>query len=107
MTINYPASNCPCAKHPGPSSPMFVGSHYYCESGNTGTNDNSVYHTTDPSWDGDGCLPGNNCCTNTDQPWFFRQMTMNRKDDIEVRLCNNEGFFNEAVLVEKIEIYMQ
>ena len=34
---NYPCCNCPCAKHPGPDPPPFVGSHYYCESGNTGT----------------------------------------------------------------------
>ena len=104
---NYPHYNCPCAKYPGPSPPAFVGSHYYCESGTTGTWVNSRYYTTDPLWDGDGCLPNNNCCTNTDQPWFFRQMTMDRNDDIEVRLCNSQGFSDEAALVEQIEIYVQ
>ncbi|XP_065888599.1 uncharacterized protein [Dysidea avara] len=104
---NYPVYNCPCAKYPGPSPPAFVGNHYYCESGDTGAFSNSPYYTTDPLWDGDGCLPDNNCCTNTDQPWFFRQITMARKDDIEVRLCTNEVFSNEATLVEQIEIYVQ
>jgi len=104
---NYPHYNCPCAKHPGPLPPAFVGSHYYCESGNTGTFVNSRYHTMDPLWDGDGCLPDNNCCTNTDQPWFFRQMTMKKKDDIEVRLCSDQGFLDEAAVIEKIEIYIQ
>ena len=34
---NYPQLNCPCTKTPGPDSPPYVGTHYYCESGNTGT----------------------------------------------------------------------
>ena len=104
---NYANVNCPCAKYSGPSPPTFVGNHYYCESGNTGTVDVAVYYTTNPLWDGDGCLPNNNCCTNTDQPWFFRQMTMDRQDDIEVRLCTNEAFSNEAIVVEQIEMYVQ
>jgi len=31
---NNGAYNCPCATHPGPSPPAFVGNDYYCESGN-------------------------------------------------------------------------
>ena len=104
---NYPPHNCPCAKYPGPLPPAFVGNHYYCESGDSGTFDVTVYHTTDPLWDGEGCLPNNNCCTDTNQPWFFRQMAMDRKDDIEVRLCTNFAFSDEAVLVEQIKIYVQ
>ena len=30
---------CPCATHPGPSPPAFVGNDYYCESGNVGDAD--------------------------------------------------------------------
>ena len=33
---NSPQSNCPCAHIPGPEPPLFVGEHYYCESGVTG-----------------------------------------------------------------------
>ena len=59
-----PGNLCPCAAVPGPVPPSFVGEHYYCESGNTGTDEN-VYHTDDPLWDGTGCVhPNNNCCTN-------------------------------------------
>ena len=103
---NYPNHNCPCAKYPGPSAPAFVGDHYYCESGSTGTYDLHTHHNTDPLWDSDGCLTGNNCCTNTDQPWFFRQMTMGRQDNIEVRLCTNQAFPDEGVLVEGLELYV-
>ena len=99
--------NCPCAKYPGESPPAFVGSHYYCESSNTGPYDRSQYHTEDPVWDGNGCSANNTCCTNPDQPWFFRQLVMQRQDDIEARLCTHEGYSDEAVLVEQIQFYVQ
>ena len=99
--------NCPCASLQGRAPPSFVGNHYYCESGNTGGFVNSQYHTEDPLWDNAGCLANNNCCANTDQPWFFRQLVRSRQDYIEIRLCTNQGFSDEAVLVEQIQLYVQ
>ena len=105
---NYNGINaCPCARYPGRAPPSFVGEHYYCESGNTGRHDNNQYHTEDPLWDGAGCSANNNCCSNADQPWFFRQLATNRQDDIEARLCNSLGFPDEATLVEQIQLYVQ
>ena len=101
------ADNCPCAKYPGRAPPAFVGNHYYCESGNTGPYNLATFHTDDPLWDGSGCLSSNNCCTNTDQPWFFRQMVMRRHDDIEARTCSDQGFPDESAVVEKIQLYVQ
>ena len=73
---NYPNWNCPCAATPGPDPPAFVGDHYYCESGDTGDYDNNAYYTSDMLWDGSGCHhANNNCCTNPDMPWFFRQFS--------------------------------
>ena len=101
------AHNCPCARYPGTAPPSFVEEHYYCESGNTGRFDVSEYYTDDPLWDGAGCLVNNNCCTNVNQPWFFRQLVTTRQDDIEARLCTRYGFENEAILVEQIQFYLQ
>ena len=67
----------------------------------------SKYFTEDPLWNGSGCSANDNCCTNTDQPWFFRQLAMKRQDDIEARLCSYENFHDEAVLVEQIQLYVQ
>ena len=101
-------TSCPCSRSPGIVPPSFVGEHYYCESGNTGGVQKRRYFTEDPLWDGTGCLADNNCCTDANQPWFFRQLATNRQDDIEVRLCTfNGGFANEAVLVEQIQLYVQ
>ena len=99
--------NCPCATYPGIAPLSFVGEHYYCGSGNTGLVDRSRYYTEDPLWDGAGCLFGNNCCTNVNQPWFFRQLVTSRQDDIEARLCTDQNLADEAVLVEQILLYVQ
>ena len=105
---NYPNSNCPCAAIPGPDPPAFVGDHYYCESGNTGTFANNVFYTSDMLWDGYGCFhANNNCCTNPDMPWFFRQFSRSMQDYLEVRICNTQSFSDENVLVKSIELYIQ
>ena len=101
------ADNCPCAKYPGRAPPAFVGNHYYCESGNTGPYELATFYTADPLWDGSGCLSGNNCCTNTDQPWFFCQMVMKRHDDIEARMCSDQGFPDEGAVVQRLQLYVQ
>ena len=103
---HYPF-NCPCAKYPGPDPPTYVGSHYYCESGNTGQFDVSRIYTNDPLWDGAGCLSENSCCYDAGMPWFFRQFPTTTTGDIEVRICYDEVFSNEAVVVEQIELYVQ
>ena len=106
---NYPQLNCPCAKYPGPNPPTFVGSHYYCESGNTGNYAGkvSILFANDPLWDGAGCLAENSCCYDAGMPWFLRQFPTATMGDIEVRICSDQEFGNEAVVVEQIQLYVQ
>ena len=105
---NSPQLNCPCAAIPGPGPPAFVGSHNYCESGNTGTFDTTTYHTSDQLWDGNGCIhANNNCCTNPDMPWFFRQFASPMHDHLEARICKTASFDHRATLVESIELFVQ
>ena len=100
--------NCPCAATPGPDPPAFIGDHYYCESGDTGTADPNAYYTTDQLWDGDGCHHvNNNCCTNHDMPWFFRQFASPIHDYLEASICKLNGFDHTDTLVESIELYIQ
>ena len=106
---NYPQLNCPCAKTPGPDPPSYVGTHYYCESGNTGTysGEFAMLYSNDLLWDGTGCLTENSCCYDAGMPWFLRQFPTTTTGDIEVRICYDELFVNEAVAVEQIELYVQ
>ncbi|XP_065902127.1 uncharacterized protein [Dysidea avara] len=106
---NYPHYNCPCAHIPGPDPPSFVGDHYYCDSGDTGSYDVSAYYSGDVLWDGKQCHgSNNNCCTSTDMPWFFRQLARSvNGENMEVRNCHLETFSDEDTLVEGLELYVQ
>ena len=103
----HSTSNCPCSKTPGPAPPAFVGEHYYCESGDNGQPSNG-YYTDDPLWDGAGCVHAKNtCCNIVGLPWFLREFPTMQHEDIEVRICTNEVFNNEAVLVDQLQLYVQ
>ena len=64
-------------------------------------------YLSDVLWDGAGCSAGNACCSNAILPWFYHHTTVATKDDIEVRLCTDQSFSNEAVLVTYLELYVQ
>ena len=105
---NYPTFNCPCAEYPGPAPPSFVGDHYYCESGNTGTYDYTTVHVNDTLWDGEGCGTGNNCCAQPGMPWFCRTLPQEAEEDIEVRICaDHPSEIDEDVYIELLEVYIQ
>ena len=98
---------CPCAAIRGFDPPSFVSDHYYCESGDTGGNNERAYYTTDPLWDGLDCSVSVNCCAHPDMPWFSRQFTKAQETFIEARICRNQAFSNEDALVEMMELYIQ
>ena len=100
-------SNCHCAVFGGLSSPTFVDSHYFCESGAVSSVGHEVYYLSDVLWDGAGCSANSTCCSNPNLPWFYRQLNETTQDDIEVRLCTDEPFDNEAVLITSLEIFVQ
>ena len=105
---NNGVHNCPCARNPGRAPPDFVRQDYYCESGITGRwQDNNRIAYEDPLWDGDGCSAGNHCCDRTGMPWFYRNLPQKVGDDIEVRLCANQGLADEDTYVDLLEIYVQ
>ena len=91
--------NCPCAKYPGVNPPVFVGNHYYCETSSIGI--------SDPLWDGRGCPAGDDCCSILGAPWFYRRFTEPEKGAVEVRICRDETYSNEATLLEQVKLYIQ
>ena len=109
---NTPAhANCPCNTNAYQANLVqsFVGSYYYCESGNP----NSFYVFgkiyNDPLWDGQNCpsleAP---CCTSPDLPWFHRDYgNMTSNENLELRVCGDEGWGNEDSPIELYEIYVK
>ena len=100
--------NCPCASSPGTSAYAFINNDYYCESGSGTGRPSIAFLTSDPLWDGSGCIAANNnCCTNVNMPWFFRQFHSFQQDDIEVRICANQDFSDEAVALDQLQLFVQ
>ena len=104
---NHDPSRCPCGTSGAISAPIFVGTDYYCESGNPNVQDNKFY-STDPLWDGQGCGSVEKpCCTRSRIPWFHKQLGYSTTDSIEMRLCCDEGTSNEDVPFNLVEIYIK
>ena len=103
-------SLCPCNIMQDSQLPPFVGNDYFCESG-TESFDSEVnslqMYSADPLWDEAGCRGMNNCCTFNTPPWFHKQLVNLTTDDIEMRVCADEGTDNENVYIDMVEIYVQ
>ena len=99
--------NCPCAKYPGANPPVYVGDHYHCESGSNGYSSLSAFHGSDTLWDGRGCPAGDDCCSTLGAPWFYRHFTEPEGGAVEVRICRDEAYSNEATLLEQVQLYIQ
>ena len=105
--------DCPCNTGSSVVVPSFVGSDYYCESGH-GTNlPNKVFPAeilfpNDVLWDGKNCdyLEGP-CCTESNLPWFYKNLPVTTTSDIEVRVCGNGGSSGEDVPLDIIEIFVK
>jgi len=55
-----------------------------------------------------GCVyPNNNCRTNVGLLWFIREFPIAQDDDIEVRICTNQEYNDEAVVVDQLKLYVQ
>jgi len=40
-------------------------------------------------------------------PWFYRAFPNTQKDDIEVRICTDQIFADEAVAVDQLQLFVQ
>ena len=106
---NHSPSKCPCGTSGASNAPQFVGTDYYCESGNPNSySQGDILYPNDPLWDGKGCgsVEGP-CCTRSCIPWFHKQLGYSTTDSIEMRLCCDEGTSNEDVPFNLVEIYVK
>ena len=87
-----------------------MGNNYFCESGYPNLEYNYTLFANDPLWDGQGCGAAS-CCElsyppGATPPWFCKQLPQTTTEDVEVRICGNQGIANEDTPVELIEIYV-
>ena len=75
---SWPFQNC---------FPSFVGSNYFCATGNEGPRSPlTQFHSEDPLWDGEGCGSTNTCCQLNSPPWLCITLPRATMDDIELTI---------------------
>ena len=96
----------PCRTEPRPAS---VGNDFFCDSGNpmSSSDTSNTFHSANPLWDGDECAGDNECCPTDNPPYFLKTLSQPTTNDIEMRVCRNEGRRNEDIAIETVEIYVQ
>ena len=96
--------SCPCTSSVA-QPPSYVGNNHYCESATWYRATYATYYFNDTLWDGAGRI--DDCCDNTTQPWFCRQLNQTIQNDIEVRICTGRGFSSGSTLIDQFELYIQ
>ena len=96
---------CSHSQRPGTSPPSYVGQDYFCDSGSRRAS--FVFYGDDPLWDGAGCGSNSTCCSFNNPPWFHKELPSPTSDDIEMRVCSDEGRDNEDIAMSSVEIYVQ
>ena len=81
---------CPCGATISITIPPFVGGDYFCESGHN-SNPFTGFFPDDPLWDGYGCTASSTCCSFNNPPYFTKQLPHPSTEDIEARMCQNDG----------------
>jgi len=103
--VDGQCAGCPCSKtdttYTGVVLP-FLGSDYFCDTGSHNYFQFGRFYPDDPLWDGRGCGPTSPCCSFNSPPWFCKELPQPTADDIEVRMCSNEGASNEDITIETI-----
>ena len=93
-------NECPCVSGSTHSTPSFVGSDYFCESGCPAYWDGTTFHAADPLWDGKQCCGDEaQCCASPGVLWFYKFLDAPTTDYIEMRVCTDEVTTNENVLI--------
>ena len=95
---------CPCSRTDF-FTPPFVGDDYFCESAEGLRS--GVFYFGDKLWDGENCGAGSTCCEFNTPPYFCKTLSEPTADDIEVRICADEGTGNEGSPIELVEIFVQ
>ena len=97
---------CPCRNNsPRPDT---VGEDFFCDAGNPEYSITySIFYADNPLWDGDGCAPGNTCCSNDNPPYFVKTLSQPTSDNVEMRVCIDGDTMFENVAIEIVEIYTQ
>ena len=96
---------CPCMYPNWPHTiPSFIGNNYFCA---TSSRTRNLDIDDDLLWDGVGCPSSSTCCKFNQPPWFCRTLPNATSEDLEVRICGDQGTTNEDTYITYMEIYVK
>jgi len=101
---------CPCSNVNMEGStpiPSFIGSNYFCDTGNFEPTYIFNYYNNKSLWNGRGCSSISTCCQDNNPPWFCTSLLDSNTDDVEVRICGDETAAREDTLITRLEIYIK
>ena len=87
--------------------PSFIGNNYFCATGNPGPSFTGIIYSDDPLWDGEGCIATDACCEFNDPPWFCTTLPQPTTENMEVRICHDQGKGDEDAIISLIDIYVK
>ena len=98
---------CPCAYPQQWTArlPSFVGTNYFCETGNRGVLDHTTVFLDDPLWNGKGCAIGT-CCSFNYPPWFYKELPQPTSNSLKVTLYLNGRSSEENIFITEMELYV-
>lgn len=102
--------DCPCNIGATISVQNFIGDDFFCESGYIGAGDpyDDQLYTDDPLWDGESCTNKESpCCQIPGLPWFTKTLATNTMENIELRVCGDQGTVNEDTPIFFYNIYVK
>lgn len=104
-----PVVACPCTntREDWPFQvPSFVGNNYFCATGNPGPGWQRQLYADDVLFDGQDCGQFNTCCGFNNPPWFCTTLDETTTSDVEMRVCHDQGQFDEDVIISKVDIFV-
>ena len=107
---SYGDYNCPCSTGSSQSSSIqsFIGNDYFCESGCPGNPSSGTLYEGDPLWDGQECSNyERDCCKAAGIPWFHKVLSSETTDNLELRVCADQGTSEGDVPVGYYEIFLK
>ena len=102
-------AQCPCNSDANPDrKPDFIGDDYYCESGNPNDVLDTVLYRDDRLWDNKDCGSlETECCNKGLLPYFHKVLEEESSDDIEFRICGDQGIDSEDTRISIAELYIR
>lgn len=96
-------NSCPSAGY-GQPQPDFVGDNYICSSGNPGPGLSWSLFPSTPLWSN---ILGNCVNCGDDHLFFCVNLPAPTTDDLEIRVCADEGLSNEDIRIESMDFYIR